>query len=166
MAIAAADTTGKRADRIESLLSARLFVEPQLVDDRITFASNLSGHLSLYAMDASGGVPEPLLPPQVALQNPDLVGGELFHVVPGLERIVVMIDSDGDENYVPHTIPAEGGFPEALAPEAFAGGRSHLVHVDDAAKIAYFAVESREESSIGAIRVDLASGGFPGARSG
>ena len=158
MAIAAADTTGKRADRIESLLSARLFVEPQLVDDRITFASNLSGHLSLYAMDASGGVPEPLLPPQVALQNPDLVGGELFHVVPGLERIVVMIDSDGDENYVPHTIPAEGGFPEALAPEAFAGGRSHLVQVDDAAKIAYFAVESREESSIGAIRVDLASG--------
>ena len=158
MAIAAADTTGKRADRIESLLSARLFVEPQLVDDRITFASNLSGHLSLYAMDASGGVPEPLLPPQVALQNPDLVGGELFHVVPGLGRIVVMIDSDGDENYVPHTIPAKGGFPEALAPEAFAGGRSHLVHVDDAAKIAYFAVESREESSIGAIRVDLASG--------
>jgi hypothetical protein len=69
-----------------------------------------------------------------------------------------MIDSDGDENYVPHTIPAEGGFPEALAPEAFAGGRSHLVQVDDAARIAYFAVESREESSIGAIRVDLASG--------
>src|SRR5262245_32987876 len=109
-------------------------------------------------MDASGGVPEPLLPPQVALQNPDLVGGELFHVVPGLGRIVVMIDSDGDENYVPYTIPAEGGFPEPLAPEAFAGGRSHLVHVDDAVKIAYFAVESREESSIGAIRVDLASG--------
>ena len=158
MAIAAADTTGRRADRIESLLSARLFVEPQLVDDRITFASNLPGHLSLYAMDASGGVPEPLLPPQVALQNPDLVGGELFHVVPGLDRIVVMIDADGDENYVPYTIPAAGGFPEALAPEAFASGRSHLVHVDDAARIAYFAVESREESSIAAVRVDLASG--------
>ena len=111
MAIAAADTAGKRADRIESLLSARLFVEPQLADDRITFASNLSGHLSLYAMDAAGGVPEPLLPPQIALQNPDLVGGELFHVLPGLGRIVVMIDSDGDENYVPYTIPVEGGFP-------------------------------------------------------
>ncbi len=33
-------------------------------------------------MDAAGGVPEPLLPPQVALQNPELVGGKLFQVVP------------------------------------------------------------------------------------
>ena len=33
-------------------------------------------------MDAAGGVPEPLLPPQIALQNPELVGGELFHVLP------------------------------------------------------------------------------------
>ena len=158
MAIAAADTAGRRADRIESLLSARLFVEPQLVDDRIIFVSNLSGHLSLYAMDASGGVPEPLLPPQIALQNPELVGGKLFRVVAGLGRIVVMIDSDGDENYVPYTIPVEGGFPEALVPETFSGGRSHLLHVDDATDIAYFAVESREEASTTAVRVDLASG--------
>ena len=158
MAIAAADTAGRRADRIESLLSARLFVEPQLVDDRITFVSNLSGHLSLYAMDASGGVPEPLLPPQIALQNPELVGGKLFRVVRGLGRIVVMIDSDGDENYVPYTIPVDGGFPQALAPETFSGGRSHLLHVDDATDIAYFALESREEASTTAVRVDLASG--------
>jgi len=129
-----------------------------LVDDRITFVSNLSGHLSLYAMDASGGVPEPLLPPQIALQNPELVGGKLFRVAAGLGRIVVMIDSDGDENYVPYTIPVEGGFPEALAPETFGGGRSHLLHVDDATDIAYFAVESREEASTTAVRVDLTSG--------
>lgn len=157
MAIAAADTAGRRADRIESLLAARLFVEPQLVDDRITFCSNMSGHLSLYAMDAAGGVPEPLLPPQIALQNPELVGGELFEVVAGLGRIVVMLDSDGDENYVPHTIPVDGGFPEPLAPDAFAGGRSHLIRVVDD-EIAYFAVESREEPSIAAVRVDLTSG--------
>ena len=87
MAIVAAETAGRRADRIEALLSARLFVEPQLADDRITFVSNLSGHLSLYAMDVSGGVPEPLLPPQVALQNPELVGGHLFHVAAGLGSI-------------------------------------------------------------------------------
>lgn len=158
MAIAAADTAGRRADRIESLLSARLFVEPQLNQDRITFVSNLSGHLSLYAMDASGGVPEPLLPPQIALQNPELVGGDLFRVASRLGRIVVMIDADGDENYLPHTIPVDGGFPEPLAPEVFGGGRSHLLHVDDAKGIAYFAVESREESSIAAVRVDLAAG--------
>ena len=127
MAIVAADTAGRRADRIEALLSARLFVEPQLADDRITFVSNLSGHLSLYAMDASGGVPEPLLPPQIALQNPELVGGHLYHVLSTLGQILVMIDSDGDENYVPYVIPIDGGFPEPLAPETFAGGRSHLV---------------------------------------
>ena len=155
MAIVAADTAGRRADRIEALLSARLFVEPQLADDRITFVSNLSGHLSLYAMDASGGVPEPLLPPQIALQNPDLVGGHLFHVLPRLGQILVMLDADGDENYVPHLIPIDGGFPELLAAETFAGGRSHLVDVDDATETAYFAVESREESMTTAIRLDL-----------
>ena len=157
MAIVAAETAGRRADRIESLLSARLFLEPQLADDRITFVSNVSGHLSLYAMDASGGVPEPLLPPQIALQNPDLVGGHLFHVLSGLRQIVVMIDTDGDENYVPYVIPVDGGFPEPLAEATFAGGRSHLVDVDDDAQIAYFAVESREESMTAAIRVDLAT---------
>jgi dipeptidyl aminopeptidase/acylaminoacyl peptidase len=158
VAIVAANTAGKRADRIESLLSARLFVEPQLADGRITFVSNLSGQLSLYAMDASGGVPEPLVPPQLALQNPDLVGGELFHVIPSLGRILVMIDADGDENYVPHMIPIDGGFPEPLAEETFAGTRAHLIDVDVARQIAYFNVESREESLMSAVRVDLADG--------
>ncbi len=154
----AADTAGRRADRIEALLSARLFVEPQLADDRITFVSNLSGHLSLYAMDVSGGVPEPLLPPQIALQNPELVGGELFHVLESLGRIVVMIDADGDENYVPYVIPIDGGFPEPLAEETFAGKRSHLIDVDGTRHIGYFHVESREESLMSAVRVDVASG--------
>ena len=155
MVIVAADTAGRRADRIESLLSARLFVEPQLADDRITFVSNLSGHLSLYAMDVTGGVPEPLLPPQIALQNPELVGGELFHVLTGLGRILVMLDSDGDENYVPHLVPIDGGFPERLDDEAFRGGRSHLVKIDDEAEVAFLTVESREEPVMTTVRVDL-----------
>jgi dipeptidyl aminopeptidase/acylaminoacyl peptidase len=157
VAIVVADTAERRADRIESLLSARLHVEPRLRDDRITFVSNLSGRLSLYGMDAVGGVPEPLLPPQTALQNPELVGGELFHVVAALGQIVVMIDADGDENYLPYVIPIEGGFPEPLAAETFAGGRAHLIHVDDAALIAYFSVESRQESLRMAVRVNLAT---------
>jgi dipeptidyl aminopeptidase/acylaminoacyl peptidase len=157
VAIAAADIAGRRADRIESLLSARLFVEPQLVDDRLYFVSNLSGHLSLYVMDASGGVPEPLIPPQIALQNPELVGGDLFHVLPTLRQILVMIDADGDENYVPHVVPLEGGFPERLAEAVFAGGRSHLVHVDDETETAFFAVESREKASTTAISVGLST---------
>ncbi len=87
--------------RIESLLSARLFLVPQVVDDRLFFISNLSGHLSLYAMDVGGSVPEPLLPPHIALQNPHLMGGASFVVFPSLGRILVMIDSDGDEAYKP-----------------------------------------------------------------
>ena len=68
-----------------------------------------------------------------------------------------MLDSDGDENYVPHVVPIDGGFPEPLADAIFAGGRAHLVEVDDEAEIAYFAVESRQEPSIAAVRVELAS---------
>ena len=156
MATVPADIADRRADRIESLLSARLFVQPQLVDDRIFFVSNLSGQLSLYAMDASGGVPEPLIPPRIALQNPELVGGELYHVLPRIGEILVMLDSDGDENYIPHLIPTEGGFPEPLGDEVFTSGRAHLVKVDDDAGIAYFTVESREESVMTAVRVDVA----------
>src|SRR5574341_699790 len=104
--------------RIESLLSARLFLVPQIAGDRIFFISNLSGRLSLYVMDHGGSVPEPLLPPHIALQNPHLVGGYSYYVFPELGQIVVMIDQDGDENYQPMAIPMEGGFPEpALARE-------------------------------------------------
>jgi dipeptidyl aminopeptidase/acylaminoacyl peptidase len=155
MSVAAAGLTAKR---IESLLSARLFLEPQLADGTLTFISNLSGQLSLYSMDVAGGVPEPLLPPQIALQNPELIGGYSFHVVPDLGRIVVMIDADGDENYEPFVVPLEGGFPEPLAADTFAGRRSHLVDFDPKTSIAYFGSESRQESLIAAVRVDLASG--------
>src|SRR5438105_1196201 len=83
--------------RIESLLSARLFLAPQLWDNRIYFVSNLSGHLSLYAMDYGGSVPEPLLPPNIALQNPELLDASSFHVIPELGKILVAIDNNGDE---------------------------------------------------------------------
>jgi hypothetical protein len=59
------------AQRLEALLSARLFLQPQLTGGKLYFLSNLSGRLSLYAMDEQGGVPGPLLPPQLALQNPE-----------------------------------------------------------------------------------------------
>ena len=82
--------------RIESLLAARQFVVPQLVGDRIYFISNLSGHMSLYAMDHGGSVPEPLLPPHIALQNPHLMNGNSFFVFPDLGKVIVMIDNDGN----------------------------------------------------------------------
>ena len=105
-----------------------------------------------------GAVPEPLLPPRIALQNPELVGGYPFHVDIRGEQIVVMIDSDGDENYVPFVVPLSGGFPQPLAPETFAGRRSHLVDFDPKASVAYFAAESREQSLTTALRVHLETG--------
>ncbi len=102
--------------RIESLLSARLFLSAQLWDDRIYFISNISGRFSLYAMPYGGGVPEPLLPPNIALQNPELTGGTPFWVYPSLGNIMVTIDKDGDEIYRPMLIPIEGGFPEPAFP--------------------------------------------------
>jgi pimeloyl-ACP methyl ester carboxylesterase len=146
---------GLTANRIESLLSARLFLEPQIADGRVYFISNLSGHLSLYAMGEAGGVPEPLLPPRLALQNPELIVGNSFYVLPALGRIVVMIDRDGDENYEPFVVPLEGGFPEALAEETFRGRRTSLLDVDPKTATAYFNAQSREESVFFALRVDL-----------
>ena len=146
------------ANRIESLLSARLFLIPRLTDGTLYFLSSLSGRLSLYSMDPAGGVPQPLLPPQIALQNPELLNGHSFYVLPELGRIVVMIDRDGDENYQPFVIPLDGGFPEPFAADPFQAYRSHLADVDPVTGIAYFAAESRKESMIFGLRADLGSG--------
>lgn len=144
--------------RIESLLAARLFLFPQLVGDRIFFISNLSGHLSLYAMNYGGSVPEPLLPPHIALQNPELIGGRSFHVFPAQGKILVMIDRDGDENYQPMLIPIEGGFPEPAFDNFFAGYRVHLTVCDDEQEIAYFTAERRDQPLNETYRARLADG--------
>jgi pimeloyl-ACP methyl ester carboxylesterase len=155
MATAAAART---AETIEALLSTRLFLQPQLAGDRVYFLSNLGGHLSLYRMDAEGSIPEPLLPPRIALQNPELVTGRSFEVLSQLGRIVVMIDADGDETYEPYVVPLAGGFPEPLNREALGGGRAHLLDVDGEAAVGYFVIQSREEPLMRGARVDLASG--------
>ena len=148
----------KTGGRIESLLSARLFLNPQLAGDKLYFISDLAGRLSLYRMDVGGSVPEPLLPPGIALQNPELLGGYGFYALPELERIVLMLDQDGDENYQPQVIPLAGGFPEPLNEEAFGGMRTHLVDVDGETGTGYAFAESREEAKLFGVRIDLATG--------
>lgn len=149
--------------RIESLLSARLFLAPQITGGaqgsggRIYFISNLSGHLSLYAMRYGGSVPEPLLPPNIALQNPELIGGLSFLVYPKIGKIVVMIDQDGDENYRPMLIPLEGGFPEPLFGDTFANTRVHMGLPDIDDNLAYFVAESRESPVNVTYRADIAA---------
>ncbi|MBE3068524.1 MAG: S9 family peptidase [Chloroflexi bacterium] len=142
--------------RIESFLSARLHLAPQLVGDRIYFVSNLSGRLSLYAMYYGGSVPEPLLPPHLAMQNPDLVGGYSFYVFPLLDKILVMLDHDGDENYQPMFIPIDGGFPEPAFDGFFESNyRVHLTDCDIEKNIAYFNAERRDKPIQEAYRGDL-----------
>jgi pimeloyl-ACP methyl ester carboxylesterase len=141
--------------RIESLLSARLFASPQIVGIRIFFISNLSGHLSLYGMDYSGSVPEPLLPPHIALQNPHLLDGLPFSVFPKLGKIVVMLDHDGDENYLPMVIPLMGGFPEPLFAETFQGQRIHMLRCDLEQNLAWFVAESGSAQMITSYRANL-----------
>lgn len=144
--------------RIDSLLSARLFINPQLVGDRIYFLSNISGRLSLYAMDHGGSVPEPLLPPNLALQNPHLIGGESFTVFPEIGKILVMLDMDGDEVYRPVLIPVTGGYPEPVFDAELGKSRVHLELTDVNANMAYFDVESLEESVQHGYRTNLKTG--------
>jgi pimeloyl-ACP methyl ester carboxylesterase len=144
--------------RVESLMSARLFVVPQFADERIYFLSNLSGQLSLYAMFYGGSVPEPLLPPNIALQNPHLIGGHSFYAFPELDKILLMIDRDGDENYQPMLIPLDGGFPEPAFDNFFASYRVHLGECDREKAIVYLRAGRRDKPLEETYRGDLRTG--------
>lgn len=144
--------------QIESFLSARLFLAPQLVDYCIYFISNLSGRLSLFAMDYGGSVPEPLLPPGIAMQNPELVEGLPYFVFPKLGKILVMLDKDGDENYQPMLIPITGGYPEPAFNNFFQDYRVHLGDCDPKNLICYLHAESRQEQMNEAYMGNLKTG--------
>jgi pimeloyl-ACP methyl ester carboxylesterase len=144
--------------RIESFLSARLFLSPQLVEDRIYFISNLSGRLSLYVMDYGGSVPEPLLPPDISLQNPHLIGGKSYFVFPKIDKILVMLDKDGDENYQPMLVPISGGYPESSFNNFFLNYRVHLGACDPNEQICYLSAESRTEPMNESFQANLESG--------
>jgi pimeloyl-ACP methyl ester carboxylesterase len=131
--------------KIESLLSARLFISPKLVDGRIYFISNMSGRLSLYVMDYGGSVPEPLLPSNLALPNPHLIGGEPFVVFPKLGKILIMVDRDGDEQYKPTLIPLNGGFPEPIFEKEFSKSRVHLGLIFPDQNTVFFGSDSTQE---------------------
>ncbi len=111
-------------------MSARVYLSPHVVGDRLFFVSDLSGRLSLYVMDREGSVPEPLLPPDVALMTPELLGGEAFVAPPEQGIVVVMINQAGDENYQPCVVPIDGGDPEPMFGTRFAGQQVALVEID------------------------------------
>lgn len=142
--------------RIESLLSARQFVHPQVVGDRLYFVSDLSGRLSLYVMDVRGSVPEPLLPPDVALPNPHhLDGTVVFMALPKLGQILLMLDQDGDENYQPMFLPVTGGRPQPVFGDRFAGQQVYCAFCDPERLLALFTVDPRNSPIYSTLRADL-----------
>ena len=147
--------------KIESFLSARLFLVPEKVGDQIFFLSNMSGRLSLYSMDKKGSVPVPLLPPEIAVQNPHLVGN-LYRVFPDLEKILIMLDRDGDENYQPMLIPMNGGYPQPAIGKFFDNSttnfRFYLVKTYPKKNLAYFAAASHHEPLFVTFRMNLKTG--------
>jgi esterase/lipase len=151
-------TTNKSQFPIESLLSARLLLEPQIVGDRIYFLSDLSGTLSLYSMASNGSMPEPLLPGGLALVNPHIMPGDNFHVLPKLGKVLVMIDQLGDENYQPNLIPLTGGIPEPLFGDKYQNEQIACVHCDKDRNIAYFFRDNRKNPDIECLRVNLDNG--------
>lgn len=144
--------------RIESLLSARLFLSPQLVGDRLYFVSNLSGHLNLYRMNAGGSVPEPLLPAHIAMQNPHLLDGPSFVVFHQLGLILVLLDHDGDENYQPMLIPLAGGFPEPAFGHRLNNKRVHITDYDAQSGVIYLVAESRQSEVFDSYMGDVQTG--------
>lgn len=147
--------------RIESFLSARLFLVPEKVGDKIFFLSNMSGRLSLYSMKKKGSVPVPLLPPEIAVQNPHLVGN-LYRVFPELQKILIMLDQDGNEDYQPMLIPINGGYPQPAIDDFFneptSNYRFFLVKAFPSKNLAYLAAASHHQPLFITFRMDLKTG--------
>lgn len=143
---------------LQSLLSARQFVSPQRVGDRLYFISDMSGRLSLYSMRVGGSVPEPLIPPDVALPNPHHIGGAVvYRVLPSLGKILLMLDRDGDENYQPVFIPMEGGLPVPVYGDRFAGQQVFCSFCDASRNLALFNVDPRTSPQMESFLADLTS---------
>ncbi|OLS21110.1 MAG: Acylamino-acid-releasing enzyme [Candidatus Heimdallarchaeota archaeon LC_2] len=149
------ESQDKKEFPIESLLSARQLLQPQIHDEVIYFISNLSGMYSLYSMKKDGSIPIPLLPEGMALQNPHLIAGQNFDLFPKLGKIIVMIDHNGDELYQPCYIPLEGGIPELIFGDKFKGMQVMYFYGDWTKNRIYFGVDNRKEPGIELFSVNL-----------
>jgi len=142
---------------IQSLLSARLLLSPQLAKGRVYFLSDMSGVISLYAMNQDGSMPEPLLPVGLALQNPHIMRGYNYFVLPKLHKVLVMIDENGNENYQPCFVPLQGGIPEPIFGDKYKNEQLALAYCDIKKNIAYFFRDDRKTPNMECLKTDLAT---------
>ena len=142
---------------IESLLSARQLIHAKLFQDKIYFISNLSGSYSLYQMSKSISIPIPLLPEGTALQNPHLMNGPNYFIFPKLNKILVMIDDNGNELYQPCFIPLNGGIPELAFGARFQGMQVNLGYLDHEKSIVYFHIDDRKTPGMELFKYDFST---------
>jgi hypothetical protein len=128
-----------------------------MIDETVYFISNMSGMYSLYKMKKNGSIPIPLLPEGIALQNPHLIFGKNYDLLPNLDKIVVLIDNNGDELYQPCFIPMDGGIPESIFGEKFAGMQVMYYYGDIEKNQIYIGVDTRKEPGRELYRYDFAS---------
>ncbi len=96
--------------RIESLLSSRLFLQPQLVGRRIFFSQQFERSYQLICHGLWRKRSRTSTPAGYCVTKPRAANGYPFYVFPQTGKILVTIDRVGDENYQPMLIPVEGGF--------------------------------------------------------
>lgn len=111
--------------------------------------------MSIYSMKRHGSLPVPLLPSGLALQNPHLMIGYNYYVLPKLPKALVMIDEDGNENYQPCFVPIEGGIPEPAFGDKYKNEQVACIHCDAEKNVAYFFRDDRKTPNIECLKVDL-----------
>ncbi|OLS26406.1 MAG: Acylamino-acid-releasing enzyme [Candidatus Heimdallarchaeota archaeon LC_3] len=130
---------------IGSLLSARQFLEPKIYEDTIFFISNLIGHYSLYEMKKEGSLPVPMIPETIALQNPHIMHTSAsYEIFPKLNKLIVMIDENGNELYQPFLVSMyTGGVPSPLFEDKYKNFQVNLQEVDHENNFAFFNIDDR-----------------------
>lgn len=131
---------------VESILSVRQVLDPSIAGDHVYFVSDMSGIMSLYKMRKSGSFPERLLPGGMALQNPHLMKigrHHLYALFPEINKILLMLDQEGNELYQPCLLPLEGGIPEPIFGDKYTGQQITCRNYDVKKKTVYFVRDDR-----------------------
>ena len=142
---------------IESLLSAKQLLNPQVYENSIYFLANFSGKYSLWKMERSGSLPVMLIPENIALQNPHLMNGSSFEIFPELETILIMIDKDGDENYQPMMIDIDGSPPKLLLGDNYANQQFNIAEAFNEDNIVFFNIDDRKTPGMELVKVNIQS---------
>jgi pimeloyl-ACP methyl ester carboxylesterase len=104
-------------------------------------------------------VPEPLVPPDLALPNPHHLDHSVaYRVLPNLGKILLMLDHNGDENYQPMFVPIDGGVPEPVFGDRFGGQQVMCTACDPRRDLALLSVDPRTDPMQFAYLANLATG--------